>query len=136
MFPVLIAMMYFDLLNDETLWSNSFDVSSSAGVQFPVLWLKKRKAFFSFYRSFQKELVFFIPALLTKMFDSLSIILINIHIPAVKPAATIMIVLSEGNLWYLQTEILQQLLPPHQWEELQQMVETSQTEKEVRQVSC
>lgn len=129
-------MMYFDVLNDETLWSNSFDVSCSAGVQFPVLWLKKEKAFFSFYRSFQKELVFFIPALLTKMFHSLSIILINIHIPAVKPAATIIIVLSEGNLWYLQTEILQQLLPPHQWEELQPMVETSQTEKEVRQVSC
>lgn len=37
MFPVLIAMMYFDVLNDETLWSQSFDVSSSAGVQFPVL---------------------------------------------------------------------------------------------------
>lgn len=54
---------------------------------------KKRKAFFSFYRSFQKELVFFIPALLTKMFHSLSIILINIHIPAVKPAATIIIVI-------------------------------------------
>lgn len=53
----------------ETLWSKSFDVSSSAGVQFPVLGLKKEKLFFSFNTAFRKKEFFFNhPSLLTKIF--------------------------------------------------------------------